>query len=143
VAFEAASEIAGKLVILDINADREVLPLYPNKYVASGKAGSIAAGQRVAVPGPDYPDFTGFRAIEPTGKGRLLALVVPQDFDIERHISPPARRARGFEAVNNPPSYLMRVVRQIELVLGPRVRSVGATELERWGYAVAEYEIWK
>ena len=154
VVFEAASEIAGRLVILDINANREVMPLYPNRFVAAGTIGRIAAGQRVQVPGPDYPGFDAFEAQEPVGRGLLLALVVPEDFDIERFIVPPGQLAKGFAPVNEPPGYLMRLIRQIELAIALRARSGGgaagggvalggatADELERWGYAVADYEI--
>lgn len=143
VVFEAASDIAGRLVILDINANREVMPLYPNQYVSAANIGRISAGQRVSVPGPDYPGFTAFEAQEPVGKGQLLALIVPEDFDIERFIVPAAQRAKGFAPINEPPSYLMCLIRQIETALGARTRSgiAPADELKRWGYAVAEYEI--
>jgi secreted trypsin-like serine protease len=143
VIFDAASDIAGRLVILDINANREVMPLYPNQFVATGAIGGIAASQRVSVPGPDYPGFTAFEAQEPVGKGSLLALVVPEDFDIERFIVSPQQITKGFAPVNDPPSYLMRLIRQIETALNARGRA-GATradELKRWGYAVAAYEI--
>jgi secreted trypsin-like serine protease len=140
VVFEAASDTAGKLVILDINANREVLLLYPNKFVPAAQAAGIGPGQRVMVPGPDYPGFTAFRAVEPVGKGRLLALVVPQDFDVGRFAAATAHLSRGFQAVNDPPSYLMRVIRQVEMALSLRTRS-GEDELKRWGYAVGEYEI--
>lgn len=141
VVFEAASDFPGKLVILDINANREVLPLYPNKFVAAAKAARIGAGQRVTVPGPDYPGFTSFQAAEPIGKGRLLALVVPQDFDIERFVAEATRLERGFQPVDDPPSYLMRMIRQIETALGSRTRGSGDDELKMWGYAMADYEI--
>ena len=145
VVFEAESDLGGRLVILDINADRQVVTLYPNKYVAAGDSGRIGAGQRVAVPGPDYPGFTSFQAVEPTGKARLLALVVPEDFDIKRFAASEVVLTKGFAPVNDPPSYLMRLIRQIETALRQRAKTgVGvADELRRWGYAVAEYEIVK
>ena len=141
VVFEAASDLPGKLVILDINANREVLPLYPNKFVATAKAAGIGAGQRVTVPGPDYPGFTSFQAAEPIGKGRLLALVVPEDFDIDRFVAAATRVERGFQPVNDPPTYLMRMIRQIETALGSSTRGGGDDELKKWGYTMAEYEI--
>ena len=143
VIIEAASAIAGRLVILDINANRELTPIFPNQYVAAGIIGRIGAGQRVSVPGPDYPGFTAFEAQEPLGKGLLLALVVPDDFDIERFIVPPRQIAKGFAPVNDPPSFLMRLIRQVETALTPRGRSgsTAADELNRWAYTIAEYEI--
>lgn len=143
VIFEAESGVAGRLVIIDINATREVTLIYPNKFVAQGDLGRISAGARVAVPGPSYPDFTSFQAVEPVGKGRLLALVVPEDFNIERFAADRQTISKGFAPRNDPPSYLMRVIRQVEAALAARDKSAspGADGLSRWGYAVAEYEI--
>jgi secreted trypsin-like serine protease len=144
VIFEAASGLSGKLIVLDINADRDVVMLYPNQYVAAGQVGWIRAGQRVAVPGPDYPGFTAFEAREPIGKGQLLALVAPESFEIERYAATKAVVRKGFAPVSDPPAYLMRVIRQIETALGGSGRDAaagGGRELERWGYAVVGYEI--
>jgi hypothetical protein len=142
VVFEAASQIAGRLVIIDINADREVVLLYPNKFTGRDDIGRIRAGALVAVPGPDYPGFTSFQAVEPVGKGRLLALVVPEEFEIERFIAQKTALEKGFAPRNDPPSYLMRLIRQIETALGSRGRAADAGgDLKRWGYAMVEYDI--
>jgi hypothetical protein len=142
VIFEAASEIGGRLVIVDINADGQVMLLYPNQFTSAANPGQIKAGGRVAVPGPDYPGFTAFKAQEPLGKGLLVALVVPQDFDIERFAAGLAVRSKGFQPVNDPPNYLMRVIRQMETVLMGRAKLRGAgADLPDWGYGLAEYEI--
>jgi len=143
VIFEASSDRAGKLIILDINANREVMPLYPNKFVAVGDLGRIAGGQRVSVPGPDYPGFTAFQAVEPVGKGTLVALVVPEDFELARFAAEKTVLSKGFAPVNDPPSYLMRIVRQIETALALRAKAgvAGGDELKRWGYSTVEYEI--
>ncbi len=145
VIFEAFSEIAGKLIILDINASREVTLIYPNRFVATADPGRVRAAQQVAVPGPDYPGFTAFQAVEPTGKGELLAVVVPEDFDIERFAADKVVVSKGFQPVNDPPSFLMRILRQIEVALSLRARSGGSErdELKRWGYAITSYEIVK
>jgi hypothetical protein len=141
--FEAASDLSGKLLLLDINAKREVVLLYPNQHVTYEHGGLIRAGQRVAVPGPDYPGFTAFEAREPLGKGWLLAMVVPESFEIERYAATKNVVQKGFAPVSDAPSYLMRVIRQIEIAV---VSSAGGAraasgELERWGYALAPYEI--
>jgi secreted trypsin-like serine protease len=145
VVFEAASTIDGRLIIIDINADGEVLLLYPNQYVAAGDAGRIKAGDKVAVPGANYPGFTSFEAREPIGKGRLLALVVPENFDIERFAADRPSMTKGFAPRNDPPGYLMRLIAQIETALTPPTRAgTSITDaLKRWGYAIVEYEIVK
>lgn len=141
VMFEAASDLAGRLIILDINASREVITIYPNRFVAAGDIGRIEAGQRVMVPGHGYQGFTAFQAVEPVGKGRLLALVVPQDFDIERFAAARAVIENGFRPVRDPPSHLMRLIRQIEAALASGAEPIAADELKRWGYGLADYEI--
>ena len=142
VTFEAVSELAGKLIILDINANREVTLIYPNRFVAKGEIGRIKDGQRVPVPGPDYPGFTAFQAVEPIGHGLLLALVVPVDFDIERFAADKSVVIKGFQPIGDPPSYMMRIVRQIERALALPARTGGESgELRRWGYAIIDYEI--
>src|SRR5262245_48365948 len=145
VIFDALSEIAGKLIILDVNASREVTLIYPNRFVAAADPGRIRAGQQVAVPGPDYPGFTAFQAVEPIGKGELLAVVAPEDFDLERFAANRAVVGKGFQPVNDPPGFLMRIIRQIELALAARARAGGSErdELQRWSYALTRYEIVK
>lgn len=142
VVFEATSSVAGRLVILDINANREVVTLFPNKYVPASDIGRIEAGQKVTVPGPGYPGFRAFKAVEPVGKGQLVAFVAPTNFDIELFIASQEVRSRGFAPVADPPSQLMRFIRQIETTLASSDGSAARSrELERWGFAVTEYEI--
>jgi secreted trypsin-like serine protease len=143
VIFEAQSDLAGKLIVLDINANREVMLIYPNQFVAQGDIGRIKSSDRVAVPGPSYPGFSAFQAVEPVGRGSLLALVVPENFDIARFAADTSVLNKGFQPVNDPPSYLMRIIRQIEIALASRTRAEGSgsDELKHWGYATVEYEI--
>ncbi len=143
VIFEATSAVAGRLLLLDIDAERKVTLIYPNQYVDRSAPGRIAAGVRVAVPGPTYPGFTSFQASEPIGKGRLLALVAPDDFDVEAFAAEHSEVTKGFAPRNDPPSYLMRVIRQIETEIDARSKSAAtpSDELKRWAYAVTDYEI--
>jgi secreted trypsin-like serine protease len=136
VVIEATSPIAGKLLILDITAEREVVVIFPNRFVTKAEVGRLAAGQRVVVPGPGY-GFTGFRAMEPIGKSTLLALVVPVEFDITHFGAASITAASDFEPVEKPPSYLMRLIRQIEAALSAQ------GDPKRWAYGIADYEIIK
>ena len=143
VVFEAESDIAGRLLILDVSADRHVTPLYPNKFVPAAKAARIAPGGHVLVPGPDYPGFIAFQAQEPAGKGTLIALAVPDNFDVKRFAAGPSLIEKGIQPVSDPPGYLMRVIRQIEIAVAP-ASGAGATPkgaLSGWGYDIAAYEI--
>lgn len=144
IVFEAESAVSGRLLILDVDASRKVTLLYPNKYVAQEEPGRIKAGERVTVPGPNHPGFTAFEAQVPVGTGRLIAIVAPDGFDIERFAAGISRRTKGFVPVSDPPNFLMQIIRQIEVYLGLEQRatsfgqSSGAAE---WGYAITEYEI--
>jgi secreted trypsin-like serine protease len=143
IVFDTESAVAGRLVILDIDAGGKVTLLYPNQYVAQDDPGRIKAGETVAVPGPNYPGFKAFEAQEPVGIGRLIAIVAPDGFDIERFAAGIARRTKGFVPVNDPPNFLMQIIRQIEVYLGvgPRAAPSGLGGAAEWGYAVTEYEI--
>jgi hypothetical protein len=126
VRFEARSDIEGRLIILDINADRKVTLIYPNSYSDEGGIGKILANETMMIPGPNYPGFTSFRATEPVGRGYLIARVAPEHFDIERHAAEAGIRSEGFVPVNDPPNDLMQFVQQIEVFLGFRSRSFTA-----------------
>lgn len=140
VVIEATSPIAGQLLILDLNAEHEVVVIFPNRFVAQAKVGRLAAGERVVIPGPDY-GFTGFRAVEPLGKGRLVALVVPMEFDITRFGAGSAAATNAFDPVAKPPSYLMRLIRQLDTALSGGDAKLA--DLKGWAFGVAEYEIAK
>jgi hypothetical protein len=143
IRFEAKSDVGGRLVILDIDANRNVTLIYPNSFVREGDIGRISAGNTVTVPGPNYPGFTSFQATEPLGKGYLVAFVAPKNFDIERNAAEAGIRSKGFVPVNDPPNYLMQFVQQIKVFLGFRSHGLRAVreDLESWGYTVSEYEI--
>jgi secreted trypsin-like serine protease len=142
VVFEAQSSIAGRLMILDINANREVTLIFPNKFVPGVDVGLISAGERVAVPGDGY-GFTAFRAVKPAGRGRLLALLVPREFDVERFAAGKDKLARGFQPVDESPSYLMQLIWQVEKYIGETGQDITALNraLGRWGYTIVDYEI--
>ena len=135
--FEVRSDIAGRLVILDINASREVTLLYPNQFVAADDLGRVAAGASIAVPGSDYQGFTAFEAAEPLGKGLLPAMVVPEDFEIERFAADRAAMSQRIAPRTAPTSYLMRIIRQIEaaLTISSNDSSSSTAKLLQWGFA--------
>lgn len=147
VVFEVASDIAGRLIVLDIDAAGEVLLLFPNRFVTDPKVGQVAAGVRLAIPGAGY-GFSVFRASEPVGEGRLVALVTPEGFDIERFAAAADRLGKGFKPVEEPTSYLMRLVRQIETTINPEATRSGggaaaaqAVTADGWAWGTATYVI--
>lgn len=135
-AFEAQSEVPGRLIIIDVNADGVATQIFPNEFVADGAKSQIKAGEVVTVPGPGY-GFDHFRAEPPLGRGRLIALVVPPDFPTQTLIAAPVR-AKGFKPERSTVGYLMNLLQQIGTHVAAH-RSGGATPA--WAVATFEYEI--
>lgn len=139
VVFKVSSRIEGRLILVDIDANGGVSVIFPNKFVGSADLAKVTPAKSITVPGPGY-GFSAFKAVEPFGHNRLLALVVPPNFDIERFASPALERQKGPAPVNQPVSYFMRLIRQIELALAKDGTSGTA---ENWAYALVDYEIVK
>ena len=139
LAFKVRSSIAGRLALIDVNANGEVLLIFPNGFLKSDALGLIKAGQEIKVPDSGY-GFTSFKAVEPVGRSRMIALVAPENFQVNAIIAPEAIQKRRFEAVNEPTAYFMRFVRQISRFLTV-ARASGKTDLSDWAFTVVDYEI--
>jgi hypothetical protein len=100
----------------------------------------VSQGTDLTVPGVGY-GFTAFKAVEPLGKGQLIALVVPENFPTETLVTDKQHVAKGFAPVNTPTNYLMNLVQQVASAV--RGRSGGDPQMKDWGLGVAEYEIVK
>ena len=135
--FRVRSDLSGRLVLLDINANGRITPIFPNRYVKASSVGMIKQGSAINIPDRGY-GFDAFRASEPLGKSRLLALVLPPSFDVSQIIMPPKVKAKGFEPVRHEKSYLMNVLHQIIRIFSLRS---GATDSKDWGMTVLEYEV--
>jgi hypothetical protein len=138
--FEAEAIVPGRLVILDVDAMRHVTLIYPNKYLAEDDIGRIRAGRKILIPAENYPgSLRNFQAVEPLGKGLLLAFVAPEDFQVDRIVTNRGLRNRGFVPVGDGASYLLSFVYQIKTWLAQKEGTGG--ELQRWGFGVTAYEI--
>ena len=134
--FKARSSVAGRLALIDINADGQVVLIFPNKFVTSPKVGHIEAGQEISVP----DNGSAFEAVEPVGKSRMIALVTPETFQIERILAASGVRTKGFAPVPAPANYFMRFIRQIERFIGVN-RSGEPINTAGWAMTVVDYEI--
>jgi secreted trypsin-like serine protease len=139
VVLNVRSDVAGRLIVVDLNAAGEVVQLFPNKFTSTPESARVSSGAELTIPGPDY-GFTGFKAVEPAGKGQLLALVVPETFPVET-LADDTHKARGFEAVNTPTSYVMNLVQNVKVAIGDQNRA--NTQMTDWGLGVTDYEIVK
>jgi hypothetical protein len=138
--FEAETIVQGRLVILDVDAERHVTLVYPNKYLAEDDIGRIRVGRRVLIPAENYPgSLRAFQAVEPIGKGMLLAFVAPEDFQVDRMVTNRALRNRGFVPIGDGASYLLSFIYQIRTWLAQKEGN--GDELQRWAFGVTAYEI--
>jgi hypothetical protein len=144
--FEIESDLAGRLIVVDIDAAGQQTPLIPNDYMRTARTvdlGRVAQGQRLTVPPRDSSwGFPAFMSTGPIGKGHLLALVVPDHFPIEATVAAAESMegTKGFKPAP-PTSYLMNVVAQILQSVGLTRSAGGGSSLPGWGWAVLEYEI--
>jgi hypothetical protein len=132
-AFSVMSTIAGRVLLIDINASGEVLQLFPNDF---GAARRIEPGSSIAVPGD-----AGFvlRVQEPLGRGKLIAVVVPDGFNMEALQT--VKGTKGF-AVEAALPYLQNLIQLIRVATGTKgftIEPGGA--MPGWGLADLDYEV--
>jgi secreted trypsin-like serine protease len=137
--FAVSSEVSGRLVLLDVNANGEVVQIFPNRHVASDDAKFIDRRKSVTIPdatNPTYHGLAGFRAVEPLGRGRLIAIVVPKEVPIAEIVEEPQRITKGFAPEGAPASYLMNLFDQ--LIAAGNSRGV---DTRQWALGETSYEI--
>ena len=132
------SPIPGRLLLLDVNAAGELTQIFPNQFATNDAISLVQAKQPILVPGAGY-GFSGFRAVEPLGRGRLLAIVMPQSLPSEQRAHVRAETVRGFKPVQAPIEYLDRILQQA--TLASRDASSSGTGMSSWGFALSDYEI--
>jgi secreted trypsin-like serine protease len=138
VVFAVRSDVGGRLIVVDVNASGGVVQLFPNKFTVGEQVARVSPGADLTIPGPNY-GFAAFKAIEPTGKGQLIAMVVPDTFPAEALVDSADQRTKGFAPVYAPTNYLMNLVQQVVVAVGGR--SGTDKNLDRWGLGTTEYEI--
>jgi len=137
-AFEVASDVGGRLVIVDVNTGGVATQIFPNAFVVDTAASLIRPNAPVVVPGPGY-GFDAFRADPPAGKGLLIALVVPEDFPVDLLLTAP-ERVKGFTPERSAVGYFMNLLQQIAGKLTAQ-RAAGMVQQPAWGIFAADYEI--
>jgi trypsin len=144
--FEVRSEVAGRLVMIDVDAEGKVTQILPNSYVQSESLLRIAAGETLAVPTrPRFP-FEGFKAVPPLGEGKVVMMVLPDDVPIELTFNAEVaeQKSKGFVPVVRPVPYLMNTLAQVRsfasATSGPAVgdRQSGG---KNWAFTVMPYVI--
>jgi secreted trypsin-like serine protease len=134
---EMRSPAPGRVILFDIDAKGAVTQIFPNSWVADGEAGRIAKGEPLELPQKGW-QLEWFRAQEPAGRGRLVAIVVPEDFPLATLVATPARVGKGI-GIDAEPAPLFYVATLLDQIYNA-TRGQAASP-ERWGYAGLDYEI--
>ena len=133
--FTVTSKVPGRTIIVDINAKGEVSQLSPNIYEPST---AIAPDGSITVPKDRSYEF---RVVEPVGRSKVVAIVVPERFNMDALNV--AKGTKGF-VVQAPLSYLQNLIHLIQNASGTKgfkVQPVNAAS--GFGLASADYEVVK
>ena len=112
--------------------------IFPNEYVTTGDAKSIDKFKPVLIPdagNPAYRGLRGFRASEPVGPGRLIAIVAPRDVSVAEIVEAPVRTTRGLKPEGEPASYVLNLFDHLIAAASTRANRDG------WALGDANYEI--
>ena len=133
LSFRLTSSVDGYLTLLDLNADGEMVLLFPTaKDIEHGKSGKIRAGAPLTVPDKSYG--VAFEAIEPTGRGRLMAIVTEDSVEFESLL----KGHRDFEPIEDKLEFISSIAERLYTVwTEDRKMNRGA----RWTIGYIDYEI--
>ncbi len=142
-----SSSGSGRVILLDMDARGTVTQIFPNKFVRGSKVAALSSGETLTIPGSNY-GFDWFEAVEPLGKGRLVAMLVPDDFPLSAHIASKDRLEADLGPVASPSNYVLNLIDQIH---GHMAKSSGdqvkpdkvnaGSAKGAWGLKVIDYEI--
>lgn len=134
------SSIAGRLILIDVDANHNVTQIFPNEYTTTDQLATIHAGQKIVVPAEDDScGFIAFRAVEPLGPGKLIAIIVPDAFPIHTTVAKAdAPQTKGFQPVP-PAGYFMNIMQQILSTL--KTTRASQSNLDGWAWTELDYEI--
>lgn len=90
------SQVSGRLILLDQDANGAQVQLFPNGLSRAGSAMSLRAGQSIELPMADHGFVFGVS--EPAGASKLIALVIPDAAPLPVIVAENTRE-RGIQAV--------------------------------------------
>jgi secreted trypsin-like serine protease len=138
VTLEVSSKISGRLLLVDIDPSGQVTQIYPNKF---SRGRDIAAGQTLAIDGSEA-GFV-FRATEPAGEGRVLAIVGPGALDPSGLVGAQAR-GKGISVEASPVTYLSQLIQMIGRArTSSQSRPQSGPAPPEWAFATVSYIIGK
>jgi hypothetical protein len=123
--FTVTSPVAGELLLMSIDKEGVVFPIFPNAHQAAGSGAKIAAKQALTLPQPDQG--FAFQTEGPPGPSRLIAIVRPEGRQLTLPCARPLTKGlpvtvgAGDASAKAPPPV-------------PKV-------FEGWGYAAFDYTV--
>jgi len=131
--FHLTTRVAGRPIIIDINSKGEVTQLYPNQYTSAKR---IDSGRTLTV--PDSQAYR-FPVKEPLGSSRLVAIIVPDNFDL--NALEQAKGSKGF-TVEAGLSYLQNLIQLLRNAQGAKGFGVeGDGGVSGWGLGDFAYDV--
>lgn len=110
LSIEVSSDVSGRLLILDGNSRGDIVQLFPNVYTGKEKS-VVHSGVAVTVPPPEAN--YEFRAMPPTGRGRIVAVVIPTEVHLGPQTSKVMMANRPLQSEPEPARYIMNITRQV------------------------------
>lgn len=139
--FEITSDITGRLIVIDINSNGEVVQLFPNKFSSERL---ISAGKKLVI--PDNASYN-FPARPPLGQSKLVAIIAPEGFNSEMA----GAGEKGFAVQGSletqplPLNFFQNLIQRIRVSLGLDVKGFGVepttNSLSDWALTSTNYEI--
>jgi secreted trypsin-like serine protease len=136
VTIELVSPVAGHVILFDVGPTGDVTQLLPSENDSI----EVRPGERQTL-----TRKTAIRAVEPKGRGKLVAMIAPPGVDLKPFVAAPQRLSRGLVAEPRPVDFLASLVAEVRATEDPGsgrglVAEASAAK-PRWGYAAVDYEI--
>jgi secreted trypsin-like serine protease len=136
ITIELVSPIAGHVILFDIGPTGDVTQLLPSENDSI----EVRVGERQTL-----TRKTPIRAVEPKGRGKLVAMIAPPGVNLKPFVAAPQRLSRGLVAEPRPMDFLANLVAEVRAVedsgSGRGLAAEAPAAKPRWGYAAVDYEI--
>ena len=133
--FTVRIQIRGRPIVIDINSRGEVSQLFPNSFETSAV---LPADTSITIP---KDNSYVFRVVEPFGRSKVVALVVPDNFNMEALNV--AKATKGIEVQSSLP-YLQNLINLIQIGSGAKGLEIQpVTTGSGFGLASLDYEVVK
>lgn len=146
IQLKVSSPLSGRLILIDSNADFQVLQVFPNAFESEAAKGFIMAGEPATFPDASLP--FQIQAQPPFGQSRLMAILAPPGASLEDFVASGASKSKGVNVTYLPgwdsetgsDLYAASLANQIDAEVA-RQPVDPDDPLPGWGIAVLNYEI--